>query len=80
MTKTCISCGMPMTKPVDYPNGDTTKDYCVHCARADGSMQSFEEKRISMAEFIMRTQGLDDAAALRAAEAHMRKQPAWREC
>jgi hypothetical protein len=78
MTKTCISCGMPMTKPADYPNADTSKDYCVHCARPDGSMQSYDEKRASMAAFMVRTQGLDQAQALRAAEAHLSKQPAWK--
>ena len=35
--KLCISCGMPMEKAEDFPFGDTTKDYCVHCARPDGS-------------------------------------------
>jgi len=79
MTKTCIACGMPMTKPADYPNNDTTKNYCVHCAKPDGTMQTYDEKRASMAAFIIRTQGLDETAALRAAEAHLRKQPAWKD-
>jgi hypothetical protein len=75
--KVCISCGMPITKPEDYPLKDETKDYCIHCARPDGSMQSFEEKKESMAVFIMKTQGFDNLVAHKAAEELMRKLPAW---
>ena len=75
--KMCVACGMPMNKTSDYAMGDTEKNYCVYCARADGSMQSFEEKRTGLTDFIVRTQGLDPAVALSAAEAMMRKLPAW---
>ena len=75
--KVCISCGMPMTKQEDYPLNDETKNYCVHCAQADGLMQSFEDKKESMAKFIMKTQGFDESVALKAAEELMRKLPAW---
>jgi hypothetical protein len=73
----CIACGMPMTKPEDYPLRDESKDYCVHCARPDGSMQSYEERAAGMASFIVRTQGLDEGAALAAARARMAGLPAW---
>jgi len=76
--KQCIACGMPMEKPADYALGDTSKDYCVHCARPDGSMQSYEEKAASMAAFIVRTQGFDEAAALETARKTMARLPAWR--
>lgn len=76
--KLCIACGMPMEKAADYPFGDETKDYCVHCARPDGSMQSYEEKAAAMAAFIVRTQGLDPGAARKAAESMMRRLPAWK--
>jgi len=76
--KQCIACGMPMEKPADYALGDTSKDYCVHCARPDGSMQSYEEKAASMAAFIVRTQGFDKAAALETARKTMARLPAWR--
>lgn len=75
--KVCISCGMPMTKLEDYPLKDETKDYCIYCARTDGSMQSFDEKKESMAGFIMKTQGLDNSVAHKAVEELMRKLPAW---
>ncbi len=75
--KKCIACGMPMTKPEEFAMADPTKDYCIYCARPDGSMQSYEEKLDSMTEFVVKTQGLDPAAARSAAEEMMAKLPAW---
>lgn len=75
--KTCIACGMPMKDPSEFACGDTSKDYCVHCVRSDGSMQSFEEKRAGLTAFIMKTQGFDKTAAFSVAESMMKKLPAW---
>ncbi len=77
--KTCNACGMPMEKKEDFAMGDPAKDYCVHCARQDGTMQSYEEKLNSMAGFIVKTQGLDRQAALKAATEIMAKLPAWKK-
>jgi hypothetical protein len=76
--KTCIACGMPMTKPEDYPGGDMSKDYCVYCARPDGSMQSYPEKLKGTTEFIMRTQGFDAQAAHALAVRTLFVLPAWK--
>lgn len=76
--KTCIACGMPMEKASDYPGGDEKKDYCIYCARPDGTMQSFEEKKAGLTEFIMKTQGFDESAALKVAVNSMKKLPAWK--
>jgi len=62
--KTCIACGMPMTKPEDFP-------------LRDESMQSYKEKAASMAAFLVGTQGLDEGAALAQAKAMMASLPAW---
>ncbi len=75
--KLCVSCGMPMEKAEDFPLGDKSKDYCVHCARPDGSMQSYEERAAGMAAFLVRTQGLDEGAALSTARSLMSRLPAW---
>lgn len=75
--KICIACGMPMEKPEDYPGGDTQKDYCVYCAGPDGQMQSFDEKKAGMIAFLIRTQGLDPAAAEKVVIADMKNLPAW---
>lgn len=77
--KVCIACGMPMNEMSDFPGGDTSKDYCIHCARPDGSMQSFEEKKAGMISFIVKTQGFDEKAAAKIAENTMKKLPAWKE-
>jgi len=75
----CIACGMPMNKKGDFAMSDESKDYCVHCANADGSMHSFEEKKESLTNFIIKTQGLDRKAAENVALSMMRDLPAWKE-
>jgi len=77
--KICIACGMPMKEQSDYAMNDTDKDYCVYCAREDGSMQSYEEKLKGMTHFIVKTQGLDQVAAANAAQSMLKKLPAWKE-
>jgi len=78
MADRCIACGMPMGKSEDHAAGDLDKDYCLHCARPDGSMQSYEEKVESMAGFIVKTQGLDREAARAKAKEIMAELPAWK--
>jgi hypothetical protein len=75
--KTCIACGMPMVKAEEFAMGDTAKDYCIYCARPDGSMQSYEEKLDGMTKFIIKTQGFEEKAAGAAAREMMAKLPAW---
>ena len=76
--KTCIACGMPMNNASDYAMGDIEKDYCTHCARPDGTMQSYSEKLDSMTRFIVKTQGFDEKVARASAASMMSKLPAWR--
>jgi hypothetical protein len=78
-TTQCISCGMPLSKPEDHAMGDPSKDYCLHCARPDGTMVSREEARHGLTAFMVRTQGIDEAAAGAAVEELMAKLPAWKE-
>ena len=78
-TTQCISCGMPMNKSDDHAMGDPTKDYCLHCARPDGSMVSREEARMGLTAFMVKTQGIDEIAAQAAVEELMAKLPAWKE-
>jgi hypothetical protein len=67
-----------MVKPEEFAMGDVTKEYCVHCARPDGSMQSYEEKLTSLTAFIMKTQGFEESAAKASAKDMMAGLPAWR--
>jgi hypothetical protein len=76
--KVCIACGMPMREKSDYAMGDESRDYCKFCAHEDGSMQSYDEKLAGMAEFIVRTQGLDKDAAVKSAKNIMAQLPAWK--
>ncbi|NLI91483.1 MAG: AraC family transcriptional regulator [Peptococcaceae bacterium] len=76
--KICIACGMPMQTAADYPQGDMEKDYCLYCARPDGSMHTFDEKREGLTNFIIKTQGLDEEAARKTALEMMAKLPAWK--
>lgn len=79
MEKSCVSCSMPLVSAGDYPGGDQSKDFCVHCARPDGSMQSYDERLSGMSSFISRTQGLSEAAARSEAAKRMSTLPAWRD-
>lgn len=76
-TTQCISCGMPMSQPEDHAMADPTKDYCVNCARPDGTMVSREEAREGMTAFMVGTQGLDETAARGVVDELMAKLPAW---
>ncbi|ADY54627.1 hypothetical protein Sgly_0258 [Syntrophobotulus glycolicus DSM 8271] len=75
--KTCIACGMPMKDASEFAAGDLSKDYCVHCARPDGSMQSYTEKLDGFSSFIMKTQGLNKEVADETARNIMKTLPAW---
>lgn len=77
--KICIACGMPMRAASEFAGEDTSKAYCIHCARPDGSMQSFEEKKLSMINFMIKTQGIDEKAAAKVVENNMKKLPAWQD-
>ena len=76
--KRCVACGMPMNEKEDFAMGDVQKNYCIHCAKEDGTMQSYEEKLESMTGFIIKTQGLDPEVATETAKALMKRLPAWR--
>ena len=75
----CISCGMPMEKAEDHAGGDQSKDYCLHCAKPDGSMKSYDEALFGMTMFMVKSQGLAEEAARHAAAELMARLPAWKD-
>jgi hypothetical protein len=77
--KHCISCSMPMTKPEDFPAGDFSKDYCIHCARPDGTMKSYDEVLEGLTNFIIKMHGLTEEEARSAAKGVMMSLPAWHD-
>ena len=77
--KICISCGMPMKESKDFPLEDASKDYCVYCARADGSLKSFEEALQGMKQFLIHTYNMDVDDAGKKANEHLKNNPAWKD-
>ncbi len=78
-TDRCIACGMPMSEPEDHAGADESKNYCLHCARPDGSMVTRDEARAGLTAFMVKTQGIDESTAGAAVEELMAGLPAWRE-
>ncbi|WP_392565439.1 zinc ribbon domain-containing protein [Utexia brackfieldae] len=76
--KMCIACGMPMTAIADYPLCDISKNYCKHCAHADGSMHTFDERLAILADFMVNKQGIDSEIAKQTAYILLKKLPAWK--
>ncbi len=79
MSATCISCGMPMENAEDHAMSDPTKGYCIHCARDDGSMKSYEEALESMTAFMVVSQGLAERPAKKMVKEMMSRLPAWKD-
>jgi hypothetical protein len=69
---------MPLRTPQEHAAGDVSRDYCVHCARPDGSMKSYDEVLTGMTGFLVQTQGFDPQAARKAAAGMMAELPAWK--
>jgi len=70
---------MPMAKPEDFPGGDESKDWCLHCARPDGTLKSYEEALEGMTAFMSSSQGIAETAARDAAKTYMKSMPAWKD-
>ena len=77
--KMCISCGMPLEKPEDYPLQDTGKDYCVYCANPDGSLKSYEKALEDATAYYAKEHGLDAAEAKKAMQKYLDTMPAWKD-
>ena len=75
--KTCMSCGMPMSKPQDFGGGDPTNIYCVNCSNPDGSLKSYDQVLKGTVNFMMTSQNMDKETAEMAAKDYLSKMPAW---
>jgi uncharacterized glyoxalase superfamily protein PhnB len=75
--KSCMSCGMPMTKPEDFGGGNPENLYCVYCSNPDGSLKSHQEVLEGMVNLMMMSQKMDRQTAEIAAKERMAKMPAW---
>jgi uncharacterized glyoxalase superfamily protein PhnB len=75
--KSCMSCGMPMTKADDFGGGNPENLYCVYCSNQDGSLKSREEVFEGMVNLMMTSQKMDRETAESAVKERMSKMPAW---
>ncbi|MCB0363754.1 MAG: zinc ribbon domain-containing protein [Bdellovibrionaceae bacterium] len=76
--KACISCGMPLKESSHFPLGDSSKEYCVHCANQDGSLKTFDEALSGMTDFIVNEAGVTEYEARRKAYSILTQNPAWK--
>ena len=75
--KSCMSCGMPMTKLEDFGGGNPENLYCVYCSNPDGSLKNYEEVFEGVVNFMVSSQKMDRKTAESAAKEHMSRMPAW---
>jgi len=75
--RSCISCGMPMTKLEEFGAGNPENLYCVYCSNPDGSLKTREEVFKGMVNFMMASEKMDKKSAEAAAKEHMARMPAW---
>lgn len=75
--RTCISCGLPIRSSNGAARGSTENSYCLHCSNEDGTMKCYNDVKEGMAQFIVRTQGLDTSVAHEMAGEMMKNLPAW---
>jgi uncharacterized glyoxalase superfamily protein PhnB len=75
--KTCMSCGMPMSKLEDFGGGNPENLYCVYCSNRDGSLKSYKEVFEGMVNFMMASQKMDKKTAESAVKERMSAMPAW---
>ncbi len=76
----CISCGR-IIKDDDIDTAGSGKNeelkYCSECLDENGKLKTYDEVSESLAKYLIRTQGLDEKAALNAAKAIASSQPEW---
>jgi uncharacterized glyoxalase superfamily protein PhnB len=75
--KSCMSCGMPMTKPEDFGGGNPENIYCVYCSNPDGSLKSYKEVFEGMVNFMVSSKKMDGKTAESTVKELMSSMPAW---
>jgi uncharacterized glyoxalase superfamily protein PhnB len=75
--KSCMSCGMPMTKPEDFGGGNLENICCVYCSNPDGSLKSYKEVFEGMVNFMVSSQKMDRKTAESTVKERMSSMPAW---
>ena len=74
----CGSCGFPMLNAEDFAGGKLGVGYCSTCGTESGDLKPYAEVLALNADYLVRHQGLDPAAANEMAGALLASMPAWR--
>ncbi|MBN1618711.1 AraC family transcriptional regulator [Candidatus Dojkabacteria bacterium] len=71
---------MPLVKVEDYPEGADTNvvDWCKYCGTKD-NMNSYEQALKGMTEFMMKSQGMTEEQAKKAAEEALKNSAAYKD-
>jgi uncharacterized Zn finger protein (UPF0148 family) len=75
----CGSCGFPMMRPDDFAGSNPGSAYCSTCGTDDGELKPYREVVALNAEYLVRQQGIDPAAAHKLACDLLASMPAWQE-
>jgi len=74
----CIACGMPMAKPEDFWNANTSAKTCIYCTNENGSVKSCEEIFEWWVQFFISSTGADRALAEKLVRKNMLRLPYWK--
>jgi len=74
----CGSCGFPMRSPADFAGGKVGAAYCSGCGDAAGRLRPYEDVLKVNADYYVREQRVDPAAAREMARALLASMPAWK--
>lgn len=65
--KNCVVCTMPLQKEQDFPGGDTSLTYCIHCGNTEG-LHPYKKLIEGMSKFLQEVQGMAEEEASRIAK------------
>ena len=77
MPKYCFACGMPLEKKEDFAGGDESAQFCLYCAKEDGSVKSCEEIFEGGVQFFLGQIGGDREMAEKITRKNMSRLPYW---
>ena len=79
MTTYCQACSMPMEKPEDFGNQNTSAKTCVHCTNPDGTVKPCAEIFEGGVQFFVQTTGVPRDMAEKVTRKNMLSLPLWQE-
>lgn len=74
----CDACGMPMSRPSQHGNGDTSSRFCIYCTDLAGNLKPRSEIREGMIQYTMKLESWPREQAEAAVDQQMSQLPAWK--